>query len=114
MDLHRFRTQNVLFIYFSKKVTFYLNIYCNLKYNLMYSCNLSAPIPLAVYLLGSIMPSPCIINNIILGSRVYSEKIHFCMRILLSPFTSLIGYFFNLHVGHLQTTTTNTNTLYSY
>ena len=66
MDLHRFRTQNELFIYFSKKVTFYLNIYCNLKYNLMYSCNLSAPIPFAVYLLlGSMVPSPCIIiiNN---------------------------------------------------
>ena len=60
MDLHRFRTQNVLFIYFSKKVTFYLNIYCNLKYNLMYSCNLSAPIPLAVYLLGSMAPAPSI------------------------------------------------------
>ena len=59
MDLHRFRTQNELFLYFSKKVTFYLNIYCNLKYNLMFSCNLSAPIPLTVYLLGSIMPWPC-------------------------------------------------------
>ena len=46
MDLHRFRTQNELFLYFSKKVTFYLNIYCNLKYNLMFSCNLSAPITL--------------------------------------------------------------------
>ena len=63
MDLHRFRTQNELFIYFSKKVTFYLNIYCNLKYNLMYSCNLSAPIPLAVYLLGSMVPAPSILQK---------------------------------------------------
>ena len=61
MDLHRFRTQNELFLYFSKKVTFYLNIYCNLKYNLMFSCNLSAPITLPVYLLGSMVPSPSII-----------------------------------------------------
>ena len=64
MDLHRFRTQNELFLYFSKKVTFYLNIYCNLKYNLMYSCNLSAPISLAVYLLAGIYNAgTCKINN---------------------------------------------------
>ena len=66
MDLHRFRTQNELFLYFSKKVTFYLNIYCNLKYNVMFSCNLSAPIPLAVYLLGSMVPAPSMLNNILL------------------------------------------------
>ncbi len=59
MDLHRFRTQNELFLYFSKKVTFYLNIYCNLKYNLMFSCNLSAPlllccVPAGIYGAGTL------------------------------------------------------------
>ena len=59
MDLHRFRTQNELFLYFSKKVTFYLNISCNLKYNLMYSCNLSAPlllccVPAGIYGAGTL------------------------------------------------------------
>ena len=80
MDLHRFRTQNELFLYFSKKVTFYLNIYCNLKYNLMYSCNLSAPIPLAVYLLGSMVPAPSIIIiiiNILIKNNKKKEPILF-------------------------------------